>query len=117
SNMTKFHKSRKRCGSANKAIGIMMALSMSFLFRPTAYAASAAANFDQEWAKLVAAAKQEGTVAVASGGAPSRQYRPVVEVSQKSLESQSKCQLAMPRTLLTACSRNERLANISWMLL
>ncbi|MEK6601835.1 MAG: extracellular solute-binding protein, partial [Candidatus Binatota bacterium] len=37
----------------------------------------------EEWAKLIAAAKQEGTVAIASGGAPSRQYRPVVEVFQK----------------------------------
>src|SRR5262249_15475803 len=85
--MTKFYKSPKRCGSrgsANRAIGIMMAmLSMFFLFCPTAYAASAPASFEQEWAKLIAAAKQEGTVAVASGGAPSRQYRPVVEVFQK----------------------------------
>jgi iron(III) transport system substrate-binding protein len=43
----------------------------------------AAADFEQEWAKLSAAAKQEGTLAIASGGAPSRQYRPVVEVFQK----------------------------------
>jgi iron(III) transport system substrate-binding protein len=41
------------------------------------------ANFEQEWAKLIAAAKQEGTVAIASGGAPSRQYRPVVEAFYK----------------------------------
>jgi len=41
------------------------------------------AAFDEEWSKLIAAAKREGTVAVASGGAPSRQYRPVVEVFQK----------------------------------
>src|ERR1043166_9662999 len=40
-------------------------------------------NFEQEWTKLMAAAKREGMVAVASGGAPSRQYRPVVEVFQK----------------------------------
>jgi iron(III) transport system substrate-binding protein len=43
----------------------------------------AAADFEQEWAKLSAAAKQEGILAIASGGAPSRQYRPVVEVFQK----------------------------------
>jgi iron(III) transport system substrate-binding protein len=41
------------------------------------------ANFEQEWAKLITAAKQEGTVAIASGGAPSRQYRPVVEAFYK----------------------------------
>ena len=46
-------------------------------------ASQAKANFDQEWTKLIAAAKQEGTVAIASGGAPSRQYRPVVDVFQK----------------------------------
>lgn len=54
-----------------------------FLFFSAAYGAPAKANFDEEWAKLIAAAKQEGTVAIASGGAPSRQYRPVVEVFQK----------------------------------
>ena len=57
--------------------------SLSFLFVATAYGAQATANFDQEWAKLIAAAKQEGTVAIASGGAPSRQYRPVADVFQK----------------------------------
>ncbi|HEY7164451.1 MAG TPA: ABC transporter substrate-binding protein [Candidatus Binatia bacterium] len=41
------------------------------------------ANFEQEWSKLIAAAQKEGTVAIASGGAPSRQYRPVVDVFQK----------------------------------
>jgi len=43
----------------------------------------ASPNFEQEWSKLIAAAKQEGTVAIASGGAPSRQYRPVVNVFAK----------------------------------
>ena len=42
-----------------------------------------AKDFESEWAKLIAAAKQEGTVAIASGGAPSRQYRPVIDVFQK----------------------------------
>src|SRR5262249_15688981 len=84
--MTKFRENRKHCRScpANRAIKILMAiLSVSLFFSPLVYAASALTNFDQEWAKLVAAAKQEGTVAVASGGAPSRQYRPVVDVFQK----------------------------------
>lgn len=51
-----------------------------------AYAAAASqapANFEQEWAKLIAAAKQDGTLSVASGGAPSRQYRPVLDVFSK----------------------------------
>jgi iron(III) transport system substrate-binding protein len=42
-----------------------------------------AAGFEEEWSKLIAAAKREGVVAVASGGAPSRQYRPVVDVFSK----------------------------------
>jgi ABC-type Fe3+ transport system substrate-binding protein len=41
------------------------------------------ANFDQEWSKLIAAAQQEGTVSIASGGAPSRQYRPVADAFTK----------------------------------
>ena len=41
------------------------------------------ANFEQEWSKLIAAAQQEGTVSIASGGAPSRQYRPVVDAFSK----------------------------------
>ncbi len=48
-----------------------------------ASAATAPGNFEQEWAKLIAAAKQEGTLRVASGGAPSRQYRPIMEIFQK----------------------------------
>ncbi len=62
------------------AIGVgLFFLAASFC---PAYCASA--NFEQEWSKLMAAAKQEGTVAIASGGAPSRQYRPVVDAfSQK----------------------------------
>jgi ABC-type Fe3+ transport system substrate-binding protein len=42
-----------------------------------------AANFDQEWSKLIAAAKQERTLSVASGGAPSRQYRPLMAAFTK----------------------------------
>ncbi len=46
-------------------------------------ALQASANFEVEWSNLMAAAKQEGTVAIASGGAPSRQYRPVVDAFNK----------------------------------
>ena len=59
-------------------------ISMLFLiFFPAAYGASMTGKFEQEWSKLIAAAKQEGSLGVASGGAPSRQYRPVVDVFQK----------------------------------
>src|ERR687895_122130 len=57
---------------------------LGMVLAPLELAYSAAGgNFEQEWSKLSVAAKQEGTVAIASGGAPSRQYRPVVEVFQK----------------------------------
>jgi len=62
-------------------------LAVSFLFLNAANAASATpqtkANFEEEWSKLIAAAKQEGTVGIASGGAPLRQYRPVIDAFQK----------------------------------
>jgi iron(III) transport system substrate-binding protein len=54
-----------------------------FLFSSLLYAASPPANFEQEWAKLAAAAKQEGTLSVASGGAPSRQYRSIMDTFTK----------------------------------
>jgi iron(III) transport system substrate-binding protein len=54
-----------------------------FIFLSVGYCAQPAGNFEQEWTKLLAAAKQEGSVAIASGGAPSRQYRPIVDVFQK----------------------------------
>jgi ABC-type Fe3+ transport system substrate-binding protein len=55
---------------------------LAVLFAPAAYAATAA-SFEQEWSKLIAAAQQEGTLSIASGGAPSRQYRPVVAAFTK----------------------------------
>jgi iron(III) transport system substrate-binding protein len=62
----------------------MMTIVCVFFFVFTgSYAASVTANFESEWANLITAAKQEGTVAIASGGAPSRQYRPVVDLFQK----------------------------------
>lgn len=53
-----------------------------FSSQPAAVAASSS-SFEQEWSKLIAAAKQEGALAIASGGAPSRQYRPVVDAFSK----------------------------------
>ena len=54
-----------------------------FLGASTAFGAAATANFEQEWSKLITAAQQEGTLSIASGGAPSRQYRPVVDAFSK----------------------------------
>ena len=64
-------------------VALLAAFSLSVLVLPAAHGTQATANFEQEWANLIAAAKQEGTVAIASGGAPSRQYRPVVDVFAK----------------------------------
>src|SRR5690606_33679192 len=36
-------------------------------------------NFEKEWKALIEAAKKEGTLAIATGGAPSRQYRPTFD--------------------------------------
>ena len=54
-----------------------------FLSASRAFGAAATANFEQEWSKLITAAQQEGTLSIASGGAPSRQYRPVVDAFSK----------------------------------
>jgi len=62
---------------------ILVLLILPVGFATTAFAAVAPANFEQEWSKLIAAAKQEGNVMVASGGAPSRQYRPVMDMFTK----------------------------------
>jgi len=55
---------------------------VSWLGAVPAYGATAG-NFEQEWSKLIEAAKKEGTLSVASGGAPSRQYRPVMAAFTK----------------------------------
>jgi iron(III) transport system substrate-binding protein len=60
----------------------LLALS-SLLILPPAYGASAAPEFDKEWAKLIAAGQQEGRIVIAAGGAPSREYRSVAELFQK----------------------------------
>ena len=44
---------------------------------------TASADFKSDWAQLIAAAKKEGKVSIAAGGAPSRQYRHVFEAFKK----------------------------------
>ena len=61
----------------------LAAVGVLFLFLPAAHGASATSQFEKEWAKLIAAAQQEGRVVIAAGGAPSREYRSVVELFQK----------------------------------
>jgi iron(III) transport system substrate-binding protein len=72
---------QERTGCATNRFGMILVLFV--IWAPAVFGAAAPANFEQEWSKLVAAAKQEGTLSVASGGAPSRQYRPVVDVFSK----------------------------------
>ena len=66
---------------SDRSIGSLLSI-LLFFANSTALAA-APASFEAEWSKLIAAAQQEGTLAVASGGAPSRQYRPVVDAFTK----------------------------------
>jgi iron(III) transport system substrate-binding protein len=65
------------------ALSQLAALAVLVVFLPLAYGASVTSQFDKEWAKLIAAAQQEGRVVIAAGGAPSREYRSVVELFQK----------------------------------
>jgi iron(III) transport system substrate-binding protein len=78
----------KKAARILRVISIMLtAVVTPLLPSPGAYGAApkekpapqASAGFEQEWAKLIAAAQQEGRLSVASGGAPSRQYRPVMD--------------------------------------
>src|ERR687897_746172 len=79
------HDKRLRVGSyCYTPLFLLLVLFLSTA--PSAFGASApqaSSNFEQEWSKLIAAAKQEGTLAIASGGAPSRQYRPVMDAFTK----------------------------------
>ncbi len=79
-NLGEYLRLRGSPGRRIRAVGSVG--SLFFLLTSTALY-GAAADFEQEWSKLSAAAKHEGILAIASGGAPSRQYRPVVEVFQK----------------------------------
>jgi ABC-type Fe3+ transport system substrate-binding protein len=75
---------RKLVVSVRCLAGIALAiLGVLFLFLPAAHGASATSQFESEWAKLIAAAQQEGRLVISAGGAPSREYRSVVELFQK----------------------------------
>jgi hypothetical protein len=70
--------------NARSLLSVSSVGSVLFLLGATAaFGAAAPSNFEQEWSKLIAAAKQEGNVMIASGGAPSRQYRPVMDAFSK----------------------------------
>jgi iron(III) transport system substrate-binding protein len=76
----------RRCRWRLAAVALA-ALGGSFCFLAGGYGAvpapQAKANFEQEWARLIAGAQKDGTLAIASGGAPSREYRPVTDAFQK----------------------------------
>ena len=63
--------------------GRLLLASLSLLVSTSAGLCAASGNFEQEWSKLIEAAKEEGTLSVASGGAPSRQYRPIMAAFTK----------------------------------
>ena len=62
----------KQIGRAIDGVAAIWVLLVLWVLGPAAaYGAAAPATFEQEWSKLIDAAKQEGTLSVASGGAPS----------------------------------------------
>ena len=69
--------------SVNRVIAILWVGWVVLLSPQPAAVGATSSSFEQEWSKLTAAAKQEGALAIASGGAPSRQYRPVVDAFSK----------------------------------
>jgi iron(III) transport system substrate-binding protein len=69
--------------AVNRATTILFVSVFPAVFPAIVSAANAPGNFDQEWSKLIDAAKQKGTLSIASGGAPSRQYRPIMDAFTK----------------------------------
>jgi len=73
-------RNRPPCGNpahVSSVCAAIVALGLVLISAPGALAASP--DFEKEWAALIAAAKKEGKVSIAAGGAPSRQYRHVFE--------------------------------------
>ncbi len=74
----------KISGMLIDGVASLSLLIVFWVISPTVvFGAAAPASFEQEWSKLIDAAKQEGTLSVASGGAPSRQYRPIMAAFTK----------------------------------
>jgi iron(III) transport system substrate-binding protein len=81
--MTEFHDVSGPAPSLRRALtmrarSLVAAVALAFLAP-----AAQAADFDKEWADLIAAAKKEGVVAIASGGAPSRNFQDIFEAFNK----------------------------------
>ena len=68
---------RRLAGIQSAALGAL------FLFLPLAQGASVTTQFEKEWTKLITAAQKEGRLAIAAGGAPSREYRSVIGIFQQ----------------------------------
>ncbi len=65
-------------------LGFLLANLAAFsLHLPLANGASASNGFEDQWGRLVAAAQKEGSLSIAAGGAPSREYRSVIGTFQK----------------------------------
>jgi iron(III) transport system substrate-binding protein len=65
-------------------LGFLLANLAAFsLLLPLAHGASASNGFEDQWGRLVAAAQKEGSLSIAAGGAPSREYRSVIGMFQK----------------------------------
>ncbi len=72
-----------KSGNGLRSLAATLGLLAGTLLLSISPPAAAQANFEAQWAELIAAAKKEGSLMIASGGAPSRQYRPTVDAFQK----------------------------------
>lgn len=73
-----FGKENDRDTPRNRKCGVLFA-GMFAAALTLAPSPSPGSEFDKTWSDLIAAAKKEGTVSIAAGGAPSRQYRHIFE--------------------------------------
>ncbi len=81
--MIQVRKEERVIASVHRIAGILLtSLGALLLFLPMAEGASPTSRFDAEWAKLIAAGQKEGRLAIAAGGAPSREYRSVIGTFQ-----------------------------------
>ncbi len=73
----------KARGTGMRMKSLLLIATTLFFMGTSAARGASGDNFDEQWSKLIAAAKKEGTLGIAAGGAPSRQYRPVLAEFQK----------------------------------